>query len=100
MDSTDAEVGAIQPKLVCLGHPSARAQYIIVAKNDKVTIPLQDEGLACALDKLFKVFWVCNVSYPAPLASVYAFLEHVYGIAVPGTKRSKVVELLAKLQAM
>lgn len=71
-----------------------------MAKSDKIAIPLQDEGLVCALDKLFKVFWVCNAEYPEPIKSVYRFFEHVYDISVPATKRSKVVELLAKLQAV
>lgn len=94
------EAGAHQPKLVCLGHPTSTAQYIIVAKNDKVAIPLQDEGLTCALDKLFKMLWVCNVAYPVQLDSVYSFIEHVYDIPTSGAKRSKVVELIAKLQAI
>ena len=63
-----------QPKLVCLGDPCSAAQYIIVAKHDKVAIPLQDEGLTCALDKLFKMLWVCNVAYPVQLSSVYSFI--------------------------
>ncbi|KAK9517652.1 hypothetical protein VZT92_023001 [Zoarces viviparus] len=58
--SPEGAVGVHQPKFVCLGHPSTTAQYIIIAKNDKVAIPLQDEG----------------------------------------GKRSKVVELIAKLQAV
>ncbi|XP_041855672.1 uncharacterized protein LOC121649140 isoform X3 [Melanotaenia boesemani] len=95
-----AEVGVHQPKLVCIGHPSTTAQYIIVAKNDKVAIPLQDEGLTCALDKLFKMLWVCNVAYPIQLDSVYSFFEHVYDMPISGAKRSKVLELIAKLQAL
>lgn len=94
-------MGVHQPKLVCLKHPSATtAQYIIVAKNDKVTIPLEDEGLTCALDKLFKMLWVCKVAYPVQLDSVYSFLEHVYDIPVSCAKRSKVWELIAKLQTV
>ncbi|XP_034406542.1 uncharacterized protein LOC117742958 isoform X2 [Cyclopterus lumpus] len=41
--SPEGAVGVPQPKLVCLGHPRTTAQYIIIAKNDKVAIPLQDE---------------------------------------------------------
>ncbi len=89
-----------QPKLVCLGDPCSAAQYIIVAKHDKVAIPLQDEGLTCALDKLFKMLWVCNVAYPVQLHSVYSFIEHVYDLPTSGPKRSKVLELIAKLHAL
>ena len=71
-----------------------------MAKNDKITIPLQDEGLNSLSKAQTKVFWVCNAAYPEPLNSVYRFLEHVYDISVPATKRSKVVELIAKLQAV
>lgn len=93
-------MGVHQPKLVCLGHPRTVAQYVIIAKNDNVAIPLQDEGLTCAIDKLFKVFWVCNMAYPAQLESVYSFFEYVYDMPISGGKRSKVVELIAKLQAV
>lgn len=93
-------MGANQPKLVCLGHPSRGAQYIIVAKNDNVAIPLPDEGLTCAIDKLFKVYWVCNVTYPEQLKPVYGFFEYVYDMPISSGKRSKVVELIAKLQAV
>ncbi|KAK5866618.1 hypothetical protein PBY51_020794 [Eleginops maclovinus] len=67
----DRPVEHRQPHLVCIGDPSTSAQYIIVAENDKLAIPLKDNGLTCALDKLFKMIW-----------------------------RAKVVELMAKLQAM
>ncbi|XP_029908663.1 uncharacterized protein LOC115360137 isoform X2 [Myripristis murdjan] len=98
--SLGAAVGDHQPKLVCLGDPRSTAQYIIVAKNDKVAIPLQDQGLTCAIDKLFKMLWVCNMAYPVQLESVYRFFEHVYDMPISGGKRSKVVELIAKLQAV
>ncbi len=51
-----------QPHIVCLGAPSSTAQYIIVSENDKDTIPLEDNSLTCAIDKLFKMYWVCNLS--------------------------------------
>ncbi|KAJ4928028.1 hypothetical protein JOQ06_015827 [Pogonophryne albipinna] len=47
----------IQPHLVCIGHQRGGSQqYVIVAKSDKIAIPL-DEGLGCAVDKLFKLYW-------------------------------------------
>ncbi|XP_028266366.1 uncharacterized protein LOC114439177 isoform X2 [Parambassis ranga] len=100
LEAAAGAAGVHQPKLVCIGHPSTTAQYIIVARNDKVAIPLQDEGLTCALDKLFKMLWVCNVAYPVQLESVYSFFEHVYDMPISGAKRSKVLELIAKLQAL
>ncbi len=83
----ETAVGVHQPKLVCLGHPSA--------KNEKVAIPLQDEGLTCAIDKLFKMLWVCNVVYPAQLKAVYGFFEYVYDMP-----KSKIVKLIDKLRAV
>lgn len=89
-----------QPRLVSLGYPNTGAQYVIVASNDAVAIPLQDESLACCLDKLFKLYWICNLAYPIQLASVFGFMEHVYGLQISGGKRAKIVELVAKLQVL
>ncbi|XP_072533889.1 leucine-rich repeat and immunoglobulin-like domain-containing nogo receptor-interacting protein 2b isoform X3 [Salminus brasiliensis] len=89
-----------QPHLLCLGHPSTTAQYIIVAENNKVAIPLEDNSLTCAIDKLFKMYCVCNLLYPAQLTSVFNFFEHLYDMPISGGKRSKVVELIARLHAM
>ncbi|KAK0139500.1 hypothetical protein N1851_023627 [Merluccius polli] len=50
-------VGYHQPHLVCIGQPNATAQYVIVAEKDKVAIPLEDNGLSFAIDKLFKMIW-------------------------------------------
>lgn len=69
---------AHQTQLMCIGDlKSPTRQYIIVAKNDNITIPL-DDGLTCAVDKLFKLYWVCNLTYPPPLISVFTFFEYVY----------------------
>ncbi|KAG9273405.1 hypothetical protein AMEX_G12535 [Astyanax mexicanus] len=43
----DSSTQMKQPRLVSLGNPNAGVQYIIVATNDHVAIPLQDESLAC-----------------------------------------------------
>lgn len=100
LDNSLTMVENHQPHIVCLGAPSPTAQYIIVAENDKVTIPLEDNSLTCAIDKLFKMYWVCNVAYPVQLTSVSNFFENVYDIPFSGGKRSKVVELISKLQAL
>ncbi|XP_039635019.1 uncharacterized protein LOC120545095 [Perca fluviatilis] len=91
-----------QPQLVCIGHLSSQArQFVIVARSDKVAIPLHGDSLTCALDKLFKFFWVCNVAYPTQLTSVFIFLEHIYDLPVSKTaRRSKVMELIGKLQVL
>lgn len=91
-----------QPQLVCIGHLTSQArQFVIVARSDNVAIPLHDDSLTCALDKLFKFFWVCNVAYPTPLTSVFIFLEYIYDLPVSKTaRRSKVLELIGKLQAL
>ncbi|XP_059365629.1 uncharacterized protein LOC132104288 [Carassius carassius] len=100
LDNSQTMSESHQPHIVCLGAPSSTAQYIIVAENDKVTIPLEDNSLTCAIDKLFKMYWVCNVEYPVQLTSVFNFFENVYDIPFSGGKRSKVVELISKLQAL
>ncbi|KAK0155471.1 hypothetical protein N1851_002136 [Merluccius polli] len=51
-------VGYHQPHLVCIGQPNATAHYVIVAEKDKVAIPLEDNGLSFAIDKLFKMIWM------------------------------------------
>ncbi|KAL6481348.1 hypothetical protein MHYP_G00094280 [Metynnis hypsauchen] len=62
-----------QPQLVCIGNlRSAARQYVLVERNDRITIPLE-EGLTYAVDKLFKLYWVCNLAYPAQLSSVFSF---------------------------
>ncbi|KAK5606148.1 hypothetical protein CRENBAI_026303 [Crenichthys baileyi] len=100
-DNPDSSVRTQQPYILCLGHPSgATHQYVIVVKTDKIAIPLGDEGLTCSLDKLFKMYWVCNLAYPVQLLSVFSSLEHIYEMPVSGKKRSKVVELISKLNAL
>nr|XP_023660208.1 uncharacterized protein LOC111840046 [Paramormyrops kingsleyae] len=75
--------------------------FAIVARNDRVVIPLEDESLTCALDKLFKFYWVFNLVYPAQLTSVFIFLEYVYDLPMSKiARRSKVLELISKLQVL
>ncbi|KAL4009443.1 hypothetical protein ACER0C_003295 [Sarotherodon galilaeus] len=75
-----------QPQLICIGDlKTATRQYIIVAKNDKVTIPLND-GLM-----------LCNLSYPAPL--VFIFFEFVYDLPLSTQRKTKVLELIAQIKA-
>lgn len=94
-----SSVRAHQPYIICLGHPSGAAQkYVIIARSDEIAVPLGDEGLTCAVDKLFKTYWVCNLIYPVQLQSVFSFLEHIYEMPVSGKQRSKV--LISKLQAV
>ncbi|XP_039455377.1 uncharacterized protein LOC120433334 [Oreochromis aureus] len=86
-----------QPQLICIGDlKSATRQYIIVAKNDKVTIPL-NEAQRCVVDKLFKLYWVCNLSYPALL--VFTFFEFVYDLPLSTQRKTKVLELIAQIKA-
>ncbi|KAG7237714.1 hypothetical protein INR49_031878, partial [Caranx melampygus] len=59
--------------LICIANiKSTTQQYIIILRNDGVIIPV-DEGLTCAMDKIFKLYWVCNLSYPPQLSSVFTF---------------------------
>ncbi|KAL4006917.1 p24 family protein gamma-4 [Sarotherodon galilaeus] len=86
-----------QPQLICISDlKSATRQYIIVAKNDKVTIPL-NEAQTCVVDKLFKLYWVCNLSYPALL--VFTFFEFVYDLPLSTQRKTKVLELIAQIKA-
>ncbi|XP_041654583.1 uncharacterized protein LOC121517115 [Cheilinus undulatus] len=88
-----------QPLLICMGNlKSTTRQYIIIARNDKVTVPV-DGGLTCALDKLFKLYWVCNLAYPPQLSSVFTFFEYIYDVTISTNRRAKVLELISKLQA-
>ncbi|XP_028446842.1 uncharacterized protein LOC114563968 isoform X1 [Perca flavescens] len=89
-----------QPQLVCIGHlRGGSQQYVIVGKSDKIAIPL-DEGLACAVDKLFKLYWVCNLAYPAPLSSVFSFVEYIYDLPMSTNRRAKVLELISKVKSI
>lgn len=101
-DTGDIAAKGQQPQLVCIGNLTSEAhQFFIVARNNKVVIPLEDESLTCALDKLFKFYWVYNLLYPPQLASVFIFLEYVYDLSMSNTaRRSKVLELISKLQAL
>ncbi|KAK5862956.1 hypothetical protein PBY51_000021 [Eleginops maclovinus] len=98
--TTDTEMESrTQPLVVCIGNlKSPTRQYVITARNDRVTIPVAD-GLTCAIDKLFKLYWVCNLAYPPQLSSVFTFFEYVYDVTISTNKRAKVLELLSKLQA-
>lgn len=87
-----------QPQLICIGDLRSLKQYVIIAKNDNVTIPL-DDGLTCAVDKLFKLYWVCNLSYPPQLCPVFTFFESIYDLPFSTQRKSKVLELIAKLKA-
>jgi len=65
-----------------------------------VCVTMQQHISLAYVYKLFKMYWVCNVEYPAQLTSVFNFFENVYDIPFTGGKRSKVVELISKLQAL
>ncbi|MED6240928.1 hypothetical protein ATANTOWER_032441, partial [Ataeniobius toweri] len=84
-----------QPQLICIGDLRSLKHYVIVAKNDKVTIPL-DDGLTCAVDKLFKLYWVCNLTYPPQLRPVFTFFEYIYDLPFSTQRKAKVLELIAQ----
>ncbi|KAI7789422.1 uncharacterized protein LOC130551078 [Triplophysa rosa] len=62
-----------QPQLVSIGSLGHGAQYVIVAKNDSFALPLDVDNLTCAVDRLFKFYWLCNLQYPCQLSSVFSF---------------------------
>ncbi|XP_062339698.1 uncharacterized protein LOC134038103 [Osmerus eperlanus] len=99
LESPETATTVNQPCLVSLGHPSSAVQYVIIAATDRVVIPLQDEGLTCSLDKLFKLYWVCNLAYPLQVAAVFKFMEHLYGMQISGGKRSRIMKQ-TKLQVL
>ncbi|XP_014059486.1 uncharacterized protein [Salmo salar] len=95
-----------QPYIVSVGPLEAPGrQLCIVFPVDRMAIPLPQEGLSNALDKLFKLLRVFELGYPDQLASLYGFLEHLYGLEMtprdnhdsPSGKGSKVLELLSRL---
>ncbi|XP_047191605.1 uncharacterized protein LOC118311913 isoform X2 [Scophthalmus maximus] len=89
-----------QPQLVCIGHlREGSQQCVILGKSDKIAIPL-DESLACAVDKLFKRYWVCNLAYPAPLSSVFSYFEYIYDLPMSTNRRAKVMELISKVRSI
>ncbi|XP_032406326.1 uncharacterized protein LOC116711062 isoform X1 [Xiphophorus hellerii] len=87
-----------QPQLICISNLRSSKQYVIVAKNDKVTIPL-DDGLTCAVDKLFKLYWVFNLCYPSQLGPVFTFFEYIYDLPFSTQRKTRVIELIAQLKA-
>lgn len=66
---------------------------------DNKLIPCQTAGSLGALDELFKVHYIFNISYDSALINFYTFLQTtVYNIDVGKTKESpRVKELRAKL---
>ncbi|KAL3986518.1 PWWP domain-containing DNA repair factor 3 [Sarotherodon galilaeus] len=42
---------------------------------------------------------VCNLSYPAPLGSVFTFFEFVYDLPLSTQRKTKVLELIAQIKA-
>ncbi len=70
-ESTKGSLKSAQPQLVSIGSLGHGAQYVIVAKNDSFALPLDLESLTCAVDRLFKFFWLCNLQYPCQLSSVF-----------------------------
>ncbi|KAI5102169.1 hypothetical protein C0J45_7521, partial [Silurus meridionalis] len=96
---SNSETPKTQPQLICIGSlKSTTRQYIIIVRNDRVTIPAS-ESLTCAVDKLFKLYWVCNVAYPPQLSSVFTFFEYIYDVTISTNRKAKVLELISKLQA-
>ncbi|KAI5086458.1 solute carrier family 41 member 1 isoform X1 [Silurus meridionalis] len=95
---SNSETPKTQPQLICIGSlKSTTRQYIIIARNDRVTIPAS-ESLTCAVDKLFKLYWVCNVAYPPKLSSVFTFFEYIYDVTISINRKAKsVVETLNSL---
>ncbi|XP_049333630.1 uncharacterized protein LOC125801249 isoform X2 [Astyanax mexicanus] len=88
-----------QPQLICVGNLRAAAkQHVIVGKSDRITVPLE-EGLTSAVDKLFKLYWVCNLAYPCQLSSVFCFFEHIYDMPLSTSRKAKVLKLSSKVKA-
>ncbi|KAK0153220.1 hypothetical protein N1851_005092 [Merluccius polli] len=99
-NSNEGSLRTHQPQLVCIGHLNSQArQFIIVVRSDKVAIPLHDDSLTCALDKLFTFFWVFNVACPTQLASFFIFLEYIYDLTVSTSARRSCPSVGAHWQA-
>ncbi|KAI7789664.1 hypothetical protein IRJ41_014104 [Triplophysa rosa] len=85
-----------QPYLLAMGRSQDEIDHYI--DLDSKLIPCQTAGSLCALDELFKVHYVFNISYDNALISFYTFLQTtVYNIDIGKTKESPPVkELRAK----
>ncbi|XP_021331249.1 uncharacterized protein [Danio rerio] len=100
-ESMNGTLKSAQPQLVSIGSLGHGSQNVIVAKNDSFALPLDVESLTCAVDRLFKFYWLCNLQYPCQLSSVFSFFEYIYDLSLSQSscKRSKVMELIAKVQS-
>lgn len=71
-----------QPYLLAMGNGQDGIDNYYIALDSKL-IPCQTEGSLDALDELFKVHYVFNISYANALISFYTFLQTtVYNIDV------------------
>ncbi|XP_073714521.1 uncharacterized protein [Misgurnus anguillicaudatus] len=87
-----------QPYLLGLGRIKSRIDnfYVVV---DKHLIPCAGSSSLSAIDELFKVHYVCNLSYEEALVNIFTFLQTtIYNIDVGLSSESpRVKELRAKL---
>ncbi|XP_016326358.1 uncharacterized protein LOC107676349 [Sinocyclocheilus anshuiensis] len=87
---SNSETSKTQPQLICIGSlKSTTRQYIIIARNNRVTIPAS-ESLTCTVDMLFKLYWVCNVAYPPQLSAVFSFFEYIYDVTTSTKRKAKI----------
>ncbi|XP_068076694.2 uncharacterized protein [Danio rerio] len=81
-ESMNGTLKSAQPQLVSIGSLGHGSQYVIVAKNDSFALPLDVESLTCAVDRLFKFYWLCNLQYPCQLSSVFSFFAYIYDLSL------------------
>lgn len=98
--SIDEHLGKVQshqPYLLAVGRSQDEIDNYYIALDSKL-IPCQTASSLGALDELFKVHYVFNISYDNALDNFYTFLQTtVYNIDVGKTKESpRVKELRAK----
>ncbi len=77
-ESMKGSLKSAQSQLVSIGSLGHGAQYVIVAKNDYFALPLDVKSLTCAVDRLLKFFWLCNLQYPKQMKGENHYLVKLY----------------------
>jgi len=88
-----------QPYLLAIGGVIKPNQYFLILDTSIVL----DAGTSTveAVDKFFKVHYVFNVHYAAPLQDFWDFLDHmVYGVKSPAGARPNVRAIASSVRAI
>ena len=96
LETECGQVSTYSPVLLVQGEVGGVVASVKVAAETK----LIEAGstIVEGLDRLFKLFWICNMSYPDNCSNLYKFLEfYIYGIKDGKKMPPTVVELCGYL---